>query len=81
MFKVGKVLNYFEKIGSALVLIDNPISIGDTVKFVRGQADLFEQKVSSLKVNHEDIQTIKKGQIVNIKTEQKVEKDDEIYKI
>jgi putative protease len=81
MFKVGKVINFFENISSAIVLVDNSLSINDKVKFVRNHEDLFEQKIESLKINHQEIETAKKGQIVNLKTEQKVQKDDEIYTI
>ncbi len=80
-FKIGKVTHYYDKIGVAVVELDSEISVGDKIKFVRGDEDLFEQEVSSMQVEHNQIEKAKKGDIVGLKTDQPVKEGAEIYKI
>ena len=80
-FKVGKVTHYYDKIGVAVITLDSDIGTGDKLKFVRGGEELFEQKVTSMQVEHEKIDKAKKGDIIGIKTDQPVKDGAEIYKV
>lgn len=81
MVKVGKVTHFYDKIGVAVVDLETDLAIGDTIKFVRGGEDLFEQQVSSIQIEHEKVETAKAGQTVGLKTDQEVKDGSEVYKI
>lgn len=79
--KVGKVTHFYDKIGVAVIELDASLAVGETVKFVRGGEDLFEQNVDSMQVEHEKIQAAKKGDIIGMKTKEAVKEGAEIYKV
>jgi putative protease len=80
-FKIGKVTHYYDKINVAVVELDGGMSKGDKIKFVRGGEDMFEQKIESMQIEHEEIDSAKKGDIVGLKVDQEVKEDAEVYKI
>jgi len=80
-FKVGEVTHYYDKIGVAIVKVTNLISVGDTIKFVRGGEDIFEQKIESIQVEHEKKDSANKGDVVGLKTERQVKEGAEVYKV
>ncbi len=79
--KIGKVTHYYDKIGVAVVELDAKLANGEKIKFVRGGEDLFEQTVESIQVEHEKIDSAKKGDVVGLKVEQEVKEDAEVYKV
>lgn len=79
--KVGKVTHYYDKLGVAVIELTGDLAIGDEIRFVRGGEDLFEQKVGSLQVEHEQLEKAGAGQIVGMKTDQEVKDAAEVYKI
>lgn len=80
-FKIGKVTHYYDKIGVAIVELDADLGTGDRIKFVRGGEDLFEQDVSEMQIEHQKIDSAKKGNIIGLKTEKPVKEGAEVYKI
>jgi putative protease len=80
-FKIGKVTHYYDKIGVAVVELDGGLSKGDKIKFVRGGEDMFEQEVESMQIEHDKIDSAKKGDVVGLKVDQEVKEDAEVYKI
>jgi len=78
--KVGKITHYFDKIGVAVVEIENTLSVGDQIKIVGGEEEL-TQKVGSMQVEHEKIDTAKKGDTIGMKVEGTAKEGDEIYKV
>lgn len=80
-FKIGKVTHYYDKIGVAVVELDGGLSKGDKIKFVRGGEDMFEQEVKSMQIEHDEIDSAKKGDVVGLKVDQEVKEDAEVYKI
>ncbi|MBI4157326.1 translation elongation factor-like protein [Candidatus Woesebacteria bacterium] len=79
--KIGKVTHYYDKIGVAIVELDGTLSVGDKVKFVRGGEDLFEQEVDSIQIEHEKVDSAKKGDVVGLKTKELIKDGAEVYKI
>lgn len=80
MFKVGRVTHYYDKIGVAIVELDNILVVGDKVKFVKDGNDIFEQRVESIQIGHEKKTSAKAGEMVGLKTEQVVDEGNEIFK-
>lgn len=78
--KVGKISHYYDKIQVAVVDVLAPIKVGDRIKIV-GRDGEFEQEVASMQVEHENVQTAKKGNAVGMKVDQPVKKGSEVYRI
>lgn len=81
MFKVGKVIHYYDKLGVAIVELDGALSVGDRIKFVRGGEDLFEQEVTSIQMEHKKVDSAKKGDVVGLKADEAVKESTEVFKI
>jgi putative protease len=74
--KIGKVIHFYDKICVVVIELTAPLKVGDRIKF-----DDFEQTVSSMQVEHEQIQTAKKGQSIGLKTDQPVKKGSQVLKV
>lgn len=78
--KIGKISHYYDKIGVAVVEVIAPIKVGDKLKF-SGHDNEFEQAITSMQIEHEQIQTAKKGQAIGMKVDQPVKPGDEVFKV
>lgn len=79
--RVGKVKHYFDKIGVAAVVFESKLSIGDKIKFVKNGKELFQQEVTSIQKEHENITKVKGGDDVGLKVNQPVKEGTEIFKV
>ncbi len=79
--KVGKITHYYDKLGVAVFDLEDSLSVGYKIRFVRGGEDLFEQDVSSMQVEHEAMENAKAGDAVGLKVDQAVKDGAEVYKI
>ncbi len=66
---IGKVTHYYDRIGVAVVAVNETIRLGDTIVLKHGKR-VFEQKVASLQVNHTPITSATKGQEVGMKVDE-----------
>lgn len=78
--KVGVVSHYYDKIGVAVVDLTSTLKVGDKVKFAKEDEE-FSQEVTSMQVEHEQVQSAKKGQSVGLKVDQPVKRKAEVYKV
>jgi translation elongation factor EF-1alpha len=78
---IGKVIHYFDRAGVAVVKLSDTIKVGDTIRIVGGESTDFTQQVESMEVNHQKIQSAKKGDEVGIKVDQKVREGYRVYKV
>jgi U32 family peptidase len=79
MKKVGEVTHYFGKPQVAVLKLSDQIKVGDKVKFVANEEDLFEQEISSLEIDHEKVDSAGKGSDVALKVDEKVHEGNEVY--
>lgn len=79
--KLGEVIHYYDKIGVAIVKLDEPLSVGTKVRFTRGGEDLFDQTVDSIQEKHQDLQEANSGQEVGIKVDEKVKVGAEVFRV
>lgn len=79
-YKVGKITHYFDKIGVAVVELEDRLAVGDQIK-ISGRGNEFTMTVSSMQVEHQQIQEAQKGQTVGLKVDQPVKEGDEVYKV
>lgn len=78
--KVGKVTHYYDNLGVAIVELEATLKVGDKVKFEGHGAD-FEQNVDSLQIEHKQVEKASKGEVIGLKTAQKVKEGTEVEKI
>ncbi|MCD6500578.1 hypothetical protein J7K42_01000 [bacterium] len=78
---IGKITHYFDKIEVAVIELSAPLSVGDTIRIVGGEATDFTQKVESMEMEHEKIQKAKKGDSVGLKVKEKVREGYKVYKV
>ena len=80
MKKVGKITHYYNKAGVAIVEVEGAVKIGDIVKFQGHGAD-FERPLDSIQINHEQVQSAKKGDVVGVKVIKEVKEGTEVLKV
>lgn len=80
MKEIGKVTHYFAKIGVAIIELKDALSVGDKIKIEGGKAE-FDQEVSSMQVEHDQVQSAKKGDVVGLKVAEKVREGALVYKV
>ncbi|MEE9182345.1 MAG: EF-Tu/IF-2/RF-3 family GTPase [candidate division NC10 bacterium] len=78
--QVGRVIRYFGKVGVAVIEIQaGELRIGDTIR-VRGKTTDYSQRVESMEVERQPIQTAGPGQVVGVKVQERVREHDLVYK-
>jgi U32 family peptidase len=75
---VGKVIHWYDKISVAVVKLGKSLKVGDSIKVKHGESE-FEDKVTSMQLEHEAIKSGKKGEEVAIKLSQKANVGSEIH--
>lgn len=75
---IGEVTHYYDKAGVAVVKFNKDVAVGTRVKFLGATTD-FEETLGSMQLNHEPIQSAKKGQEVGVKVSDKVREGDSVY--
>lgn len=76
---VGKIIHFFDKIGVAVVKAEGTMKVGDKV-LVEGAGNSFEQKISSMQIDKEEIKEAKKGTEFGMKVDEAVKPGYLIYK-
>jgi len=77
---VGKIMHYYGKIGVAVVQVTDELNVGDEIS-IEGPVTNVRQKVDSMQIEHENIQTAKAGDDIGMKVADKVRENDNVYKI
>lgn len=77
--EVGKVVNYFKKVGVAEITVIDDLNVGDSVLIIGPTTGCIEEKIESMQVEGENIKSAKKGQNVGIKLENLVRENDKVY--
>ncbi len=78
--KIGKITHYFSNIGVAVVELDKPLRVGDTIS-IEGNTTNFQQVVESMQVEHNQIQEAQAGQAIGLKVNNKVREGDLVFKV
>lgn len=77
-FIVGTITHYFDKIGVAVVDLTDNLAVGDMIRI--GEEGT-PQKVESMQVEHEKIESARRGETVGLKVESRVKKSDAVYRV
>lgn len=77
---IGTITHFYDRIGVAVIDLQEPLKVGDTVHIFGRNTD-FQQVVKSLQIEHKPIQEAGPGQEVAMKVSQRVRSRDKIYSI
>lgn len=77
---IGKVTHYFNHLNVAIIELSKELAKGDTIHF-KGHTSDFTQPVDSMQMEHEDIESAKKGQVIGIKVTDHARVGDTVYKV
>ena len=77
---VGKITNYFEKIGVAEILMETgSISVGDTIVISGPTTGVYEGVVPEIRVDLKPVQQTVKGELCSIPVPVKLRRSDKVY--
>lgn len=77
--QVGTISHYYDHIGVGVVKVSASLKVGDKIH-IKGASTDFDQEVTSMQVEHEQIQAAKKGDAIGMKVDQEVREGDTVYK-
>jgi len=76
--KIGEITHYFAHIPAGIIKLGGALKKGATIH-VKGATTDFTQTVSSLQVDHKDIESGKKGDEVGLEVKDRVREGDEVF--
>lgn len=77
---VGKITNYFEKIGVAEILMEaGSISVGDTIVISGPTTGIYEGVVPEIRVDLKPVPKTVKGELCSIPVPQKLRRSDKVF--
>jgi AmmeMemoRadiSam system protein A len=77
---VGMVTHYFARPGVAAVKLSEGVSVGDTLRF-EGHTTCFDQKVTSIQIEHGPVDSADAGAEVGILVDERVRDHDRVYRV
>jgi putative protease len=78
--EIGKVADFFAKIGVAAIDLTGTLSVGDTIH-IKGHTTDFTQTIDSMQVEHQNVQKAGPGDSIGIKVKDRVRDSDIVYKV
>ena len=79
--KVGYVKDYFAKVGvAAIEITEGRLAVGDTIR-IKGHTTELTQRVDSIQLEHQSLQCAEPGQLIGIKTRERVRQHDQVFKV
>ncbi|HIJ65356.1 MAG TPA: hypothetical protein HPP77_05325 [Candidatus Hydrogenedentes bacterium] len=76
--EIGVITHYFGKIGVGIIQLSVPLKVGDTIH-IKGAHDNFTQRVDSMQIEHEDVESAGAGDLAGIRVAQKVHPNDKVF--
>ena len=77
---IGKVSHFYGKPSVGMIELSDVLKVGDTVR-IKGKNLDFTQKITSMRIEFTDVTEASAGALIGVKVDQKVHKDDEVYKV
>ena len=79
IIEIGKVGHFFSKISVVIIDLMLPLTVGDRV-LIKGPLTDFEQTVTSMEIDHKEIQVANGGQSIGLKLIQVAKEKDVVYR-
>lgn len=77
---IGKIEHYYSKLGVGIIKLNGSLKASDKIK-IKGHTTDIDQTVDSIQINHKDVESAKKGDVIGVKVPDKVREDDQVYKV
>lgn len=77
---LGKILDYYAKLGVVTLTLEAPLALGDTIR-IKGHTTDLTQRVESLQVSHQCVQSASAGEGVGIRVADRSRRGDAVYKL
>ena len=77
---IGSITHYYDGLEVGIVELKSELKVGDKIK-IKGHTTEVDQGVDSMQVDHKDVETAKKGDVVGIKVSSRVREGDQVYKV
>jgi translation elongation factor EF-1alpha len=77
---IGRVRDYFARIGVAGIDLTGRLKVGDTIH-IKGHTTDIQQVVDSMQIEHEDVQAAGPGDSVGIKVQDRCRGGDHVYRV
>lgn len=78
---IGKITHYFSVINVGVIKLFGPLNVGDEIRIMGGENTDFNQKVSSMQIDHKELKKAKKGSAIGMKVSEKVREGYKVYKV
>jgi len=78
--QIGAVDHFFGNISVSMIKLTDVLKVGDRIR-IKGSTSDFVQDVSSMQIDRVPAEEAKAGDLISIKVDQKVRKEDAVYKI
>jgi putative protease len=78
--EIGKVDDYYSKIGVITLELKGALSVGDKIR-VKGYSTDFTQVVDSMQIEHEPVSSAKAGDMIGVKVNEPAKKGNMVLKV
>jgi len=78
--RIGTVDHFFGNISVGMIKLTDTLRVGDKIH-IKGNTSDFTQDILSMQIDRVSAQEAKAGDLISIKVDQKVRKDDAVYKV
>jgi len=78
--EIGRVNDYFAKIGVAGIDLTATLKVGDRIR-IKGHTTDLEEVVESIQVEHESLEEAKAGDKIGVKVADRVRGGDHVYRV
>lgn len=78
--QVGRITHFFSKIGVAAIELEDELKVGDTIH-VKGHTSDWTQDVSSMQIEHDEVEKAGPGDEIGIKVKGHAREHDVVYKV
>jgi len=78
--QIGTITHFFSKISVGIIELTAPLRVGETIH-IKGHTTDLVQQVTSMQVEHEQVQEAKAGDAVGIKVDGHVREGDAVSRV
>lgn len=76
--KIGEITHYFDHIPAGIIKLTDALKVGEKIH-IKGATTDFEQEITSMQVDHKDIEEAKAKDEVGVQTTDRVREGDEVF--
>ena len=76
--EIGKIIHYFGNLEVGIIELSAKLKVGDKIH-IKGATTDFEQVVSSMQIDRQDVESAKKGNSIGVKLDDKIREGDVVY--